>query len=994
MFRKNTNTIHDNKKTRKKFGLFYKISFFLILLISLILMYFVILVSSKPKSFPYITRKIENYIEQKTHQDVELKNSLISFTAYGSLKISIDNLKIKNNILKNENNEFILPKVETEFSLLDFLCLNFGPRKVKIINPDIIIDSAILDNSEQKPNDINPIINFLAEIQNGKIQIRLFEIENARLVFKKKDGSAREILLKKSQISIKSKPRSFERVLNISSNNIISLSEKTKDITLNTSCNLTNKHSTNCNLNLSNFDLSLIADLNPNLNILHNIKSIVSANSTVILNDRKLQNLSFNIQSSKGEANLPQYFAHKISFYNMAIKGEYNPALDTLNLSEITTDLAENPINSDKTPRLTMSLSFFDLQNIQQNKSDYYIKLENIANEKVERYWPIFLPRQDIRKWVLDHIYGGTIDSAYAKFNLETIGGETNLKTIDSKITFNNFNIKYDQYFPAITAINGIASFGKDNMDIQISKGDVLNSKISQARVYIGSFSDPISILNISGKLIGNAADALKHANYNSSFALEVDKYLNGNSYNDFDIRVPLKDQISLKDVYIASKSTVSNINNQFMNGSVTINTKKDFASNNFLIFSDLTAASLIANAFDITKNIGIESAIEANFIVKNDNNFSIKNLNLWKKDINPQNKNGKITNISADIEIQSNPFIISSATIKNNNFGSQNSNSQNGKNSYVITYQNFEKNKQNYEKIVLKGQFINLEPLFKNKIPQFNTNNNSIKNVDIFVSRVFLANQKSLNNFALTFTQNNQIYLTGFVRASYNKQNSFNLMIYKKQSNALPIITGNIENIGYLAEGMSLSDTISQGNAKVNIEQIINPDSKKPYFKGVLEINNPITFYENKTTKRLESNSLFSQVKDKIFSNNKTIFTWLKINFNYSKQQNLFEIESLIANNYKIGITAKGIVNLTNNSYNIKGMIIPGFVINNLFGIGNIPLIGGVISNLLTGGEGGGVFGIKYEYIRLPSHSEAVFKTYPVSSFVPSTIRNLFDLL
>ena len=108
--------------------------------------------------------------------------------------------------------------------------------------------------------------------------------------------------------------------------------------------------------------------------------------------------------------------------------------------------------------------------------------------------------------------------------------------------------------------------------------------------------------------------------------------------------------------------------------------------------------------------------------------------------------------------------------------------------------------------------------------------------------------------------------------------------------------------------------------------------------------------------------------------------------------QNYLLGIDSLIANNYKIGITAKGSINLISQSYQLKGMIIPGFIVNNLFGIGKIPLVGGVISGLLTGGEGGGLFGIRYEYDKKPGDKEAKFTTNKVSAFVPSTLQNLFD--
>ena len=116
-----------------------------------------------------------------------------------------------------------------------------------------------------------------------------------------------------------------------------------------------------------------------------------------------------------------------------------------------------------------------------------------------------------------------------------------------------------------------------------------------------------------------------------------------------------------------------------------------------------------------------------------------------------------------------------------------------------------------------------------------------------------------------------------------------------------------------------------------------------------------------------------------------------MKLDFALS--DGILDIKSLIANNYKIGITAKGTCDLKNDAYNIKGMIVPGFIVNNLFGIGNIPILGNVVG-LLTGGEGGGLFGIRYEYTKKKTDKEAKFETNKVSSFVPTTIKNLFDLI
>jgi hypothetical protein len=161
--------------------------------------------------------------------------------------------------------------------------------------------------------------------------------------------------------------------------------------------------------------------------------------------------------------------------------------------------------------------------------------------------------------------------------------------------------------------------------------------------------------------------------------------------------------------------------------------------------------------------------------------------------------------------------------------------------------------------------------------------------------------------------------------------------------------------------------------------------------FEGEAYIKDQVTIYDNSSVKKLAKNNLFLRVKDKIFSSDKVIFSTVKMEFELYKS--VLELKSLVANNYKIGITAKGYINLKSDLYDIKGKIVPGFIINNLFGIGKIPLLGSLVSGILTGGEeGGGIFGVRYSYVKTPSDKEAQFETSAVSSFVPTTISNLFE--
>jgi len=231
----------------------------------------------------------------------------------------------------------------------------------------------------------------------------------------------------------------------------------------------------------------------------------------------------------------------------------------------------------------------------------------------------------------------------------------------------------------------------------------------------------------------------------------------------------------------------------------------------------------------------------------------------------------------------------------------------------------------------------------------------------------------------------------SGNLNANISKQKNIALKIQKNLKNDKEeeyIIDGQINDSGHLIEALGFSNLVSGGNAKINIkENLIN---KKLVLEGDIKINSDITIFENEAVKKLSKDSLFSQVKDKIFSSEKTTFG--SINIEFSIAENELNIKSLIANNFKIGVTAKGKINLKNLETEIKGMIVPGYIINSLFGLSKIPILGSVISGLLTGGEGGGIFSVRYQYVKKAGEKEGKFSTNKVSAFVPSSIANLFE--
>ncbi len=963
---------------KKGIGLFYKVSFSIFLTFFIVLFYFIVLVSTKPKSFSYVTQEIRYFLAVNLG-DATIKESHISFTKYGTLKLSVDDFRVfylpSNN---SEKQDLMIPKIESEFSLLDLIFFQFKPSKVKILNPEIVInqtnevaEDVIGENQQEDQSNLLKTL-FLA-IRVEKIPVKNFEIENATLVVNGKHVKTK-VLLKSSQIRT-----SYNgNALNISSNNVVNFYNNTPDVGLKANCNLEKNDSLRCNLVINNFFLSSIFDLYPAFHNLQKVNASLNANASILLEKGDFKTLSFRAEAAKGDFDFPEFFHKKMTFDNLIVVGEFHKDLGVFNLSEIKTNFHVNNPKYQNKAQFSMIFAISDIFDAQNRQFNLNIGLKNVPNNEVENFWPKNLSEAGARDWVTNHIKEGNIDNAYADFTLKSSGEKTELTKIDAGLSFSGSNLNYSDSFPKITDISGSAKFSKKDMKIEILSGNVLGSKISQAQVSIDDFSANKIMLNISGKSKGSASDSLKHADNSQKFANQVEQYLNGNSFNNFDIRIPLIDNLTLKDTYIAVNSTINDLKNDYIKGGLIVTTKKDYGKNDFITKLVLDAAEYSYKTLDISKKRGVESNLDLVISFADPKKIAFNNVNFWKKDVLENGGKGyRFSKISGNAVFDLKGFSPRLVNLKNENFGWNN---------YSFSYLN------NYQekKISLKGKVFNLEPLITNKFFSSPSDKSDKLDIDIVLGTLLLSDNKLVKSFYLSLDCYKGFCSKGVVRGNYDQKEYLNLQIDKKPNKNSSDINGRITDIGYLAEALSISDKVLGGDAKVNLtNKFVNGNS---FFGGEITIENDITIFETATVKKLAKDNLFSKIKDKIFSSEKITFNSVKVNFELSK--NGLNINSLLANNYKIGITAKGLINFKDDSYNIKGMIIPGFIINNLFGIGNIPILGNVVSGILTGGEGGGLFGIRYQYSKNKNDKEAKFDTNKVSAFVPTTIRNLFDAI
>lgn len=987
MFRR----INKKNRAKNKLTLSHKISLSLLLILGISLFYFVVLVSTKPISFPYLTQKVSKILKENFAEDVKVDKTFVSFTKNGNIKIVGTSIGIGYEVKNQQTGvltkqTLVIPRIETEFSLLKMFILKFQPSKIRIVDPTISLNLENFSHNKiantQDYGDISAITKFLHLMRKGDILVEKFEVINANLNIIN-DGKDNHIFIKQAKI----RADASNKDLSIESQSLVIINKDQNLVNVAMECLFYKDSKMQCDANLKNFSPASIADFHHQLSDLDKIFVKLDGNFKFKINNKKIDNLEFNLGADKGSFNLPQYFSQKIDFTNFKIRGNYDHQIGLLNFGEIEGDFLSlnNLASGYSNPHFSMNLMISNLFR-DDKKMDFYIRIQDVFDNELAKFWPVFLNQNNVRSWVIEHLNNGLIKNAYAKFTLtkDVDNQQFQLEDINSEIIFANMDLLYDKYFPKIANISGVAKFTKNNMAIEIASADVLQSKILQGSVKINNFEASPPILQISGKIEGDASDPLKHANYNSAFATEVEKYLHNQASGDFKIELLLKENPTLLDVAIDANLLAKKIKNDFLEGEILINSKKEFNSNEFLNNINLSKAEIKINEFDITKKPDIESNLK--FTIKVDDNslVSINNIDLYKvNEIQDKRKVKRVeySYIKGHFDFLVDPFVFKNLKLLNQNFGNNN---------FALSY-NFDQDKKNH-KLAIKGSKFYAGGILQSKIFKSNNKNSNElmlnMQVAINLNRLELTRQKFLRSFNVFVNCNQGICPMFSMSANYHKLHTINLLATKKPKEEAIMIDGRITDIGYLAEGLELSNLIANGNAKINLKQkIVN---KKLVIDGKIEIDDDITIYENETVKKLAKDNLYSQIKDSIFSSDKTTFDSMKIDFTFENP--LMKINSLVANNLKIGITAKGEINFNNNYILLRGMIVPGYIVNSLFGIGKIPLLGQVFSGILTGGEGGGLFGIRYEYSRKANSKDAKFTTNKVSAFVPSTIQNLFN--
>ena len=959
-----------SQNIKKKVPIFYKIALFLSLIVVTILFYFVALVSAQPRSIPFITVKIQQYLDKNFLGKVKIKETSIGFTKYGTLKISLSGLQILQESIApsvfgdiNSKKKFLLiKKAETELSLLDLLLFKINISKLTINKPEFIIDTKKSANS----NDNNQfLITFYQLFSNSSQPIKQIEIKDGTIMLIHNNNLYRFWKLNSNlQITIKN-----QQIILVNKNSL-SFDANKSSFYLDNLCVLKNKNSLKCESKIKNFNTNHLLDFLPNAIMPDNLNGIVYGNIMLAYALDILPSVEFDLKIDYGNFTQKKIFSENINFRNFNTKFTVDLENKNVVFNNIEAELI-NKILNDKPQSNAKIRAEVNIEKQPNNSYQSFLHFDviDLNIDELATFWPLVLNQNNIRTWFLRHFKDGKI-TGKTDLALLHSANETNLQNIDALVNFKNTNLKYHPNFPEINNASGVAIFSKKNMVINIDEASILNSKINKAKVVIPDFADPKYLLQISGAIFGDASELLKPINNNENFHSNVKKYLNGNAVSELFLELPLyKEKFDLHDVFLSVHAQAYQISNKFLEGEADIKVTKPLNSNNFNINIDLEKTKLMLKNLALNKKSGEKANL--NFILAVANDISINNIEL--KTILGKKK------LKGEMQFSYQPFFIKNIYFSNQNFAKQN---------YSFSYQ--QKNTSAPKIIKLTGKYFNINDFLNNNAEFFqNTKYNAENNfkISIALQKLDLFNNKTIHNVVADASCIG--WYCDYLNIKAETPNSKNIIIksenFNQQENIVKI---RIEDIVYLADIFMQNHQLAEGGVLLDVKQKKSQDGFN--LSGKLSNIGNISVFENDNIKQLAKDQLTSQIKNKVFKNNKTTFNNVKADFDLRK--NNFVINSFLANNLAIGITSKGNINLTNQEIQLKGLLIPAYVVNNLFGLGKVPILGNIFKELFIGNDNGGVFGIRYQYVKNKNNPQGKLEVNKISAFVPTTIQNLFE--
>lgn len=244
--------------------------------------------------------------------------------------------------------------------------------------------------------------------------------------------------------------------------------------------------------------------------------------------------------------------------------------------------------------------------------------------------------------------------------------------------------------------------------------------------------------------------------------------------------------------------------------------------------------------------------------------------------------------------------------------------------------------------------------------------------NLALKADKIFALNDVAIKNLSIEAEQRQGFWTRVNMLAGLDTSGAVQLSLnYEKNLRRLRFES---DNAGRVALGFDVFRNADGG--KIQLLAELNVFDDQLTAKGVLEASDVHLVRSSALIDALENTETAGL--DAVIRPEGVTFHTLSFPFVLSK--NIFDISGGQANGPSFGFTVEGQIDQTFERMNLNGVVVPAYTLNSL--LGKIPVIG----DILTGGEGRGIFSLNYRVSGSRENPKIEFN--PVSVITPGILR------
>ena len=235
-----------------------------------------------------------------------------------------------------------------------------------------------------------------------------------------------------------------------------------------------------------------------------------SLDTTININGH-IGGMHFSVASGPGVIVLPGRLDRPLSITGLALAGTLADNFDTMTLDTLTLDLG-GPLLS-ASAKLSGLISQYAPRSGRLHL-ETQLTIDNLPAATLRHYWPrtgggLDNPRQ----WIVDDIDEGLVKEAQANLDVDLLGGDTaaiSVRSFAGKLTASGLSIHYFPPLPPLRGVNGTASFNTGKFIADFGSGGVGNLALKKGHLEITGLDQPNQIIDIGGDVDGPVKDALQ----------------------------------------------------------------------------------------------------------------------------------------------------------------------------------------------------------------------------------------------------------------------------------------------------------------------------------------------------------------------------------------------------------------------------------------------------------------------------------------------------